>query len=195
MAADGYSAWLRQELGGLIEELDVDDRQKRFLRSRWLDQVAWLEVKAKQCQQRYYGLRLVAIVGGLIVPALVSLNVRQGKVASPLAWTTFTLSLVVAIAVSLEGFFHYGERWRQYRRTAELLKSHGWQFYELAGAYAGYRSHRTAFRSFAATVEGLISEDVNAYVNRVMRESQHDDDAQAEVEADAEAKAEHKQEG
>ncbi len=80
MAADSYAAWLREELGGLVDELELDDRQKRFMRSRWLDQVVWLEGKAKTSQQRYYALRMVAIVGGLIVPALVSLNVRGSDV-------------------------------------------------------------------------------------------------------------------
>jgi hypothetical protein len=97
--------------------------------------------------------------------------VRQGHVGSAIAWATFTLSLVVATAVSVEGF---GERWRQYRRTAELVKSHGWQSYELAGAYASYGSQGAAFGRFPTTVEGLIAEDVDAYVNRVMPEGTHD---------------------
>jgi hypothetical protein len=180
MAADDYATWLHQEYDGLIDELDLTDHQKRFMRSRWLDQLTWLEGKAKGCQRWYYGLRLVAIVGGLIVPALVSLNVRQGEVASALAWTTFVVSLLVAIAVAVEGFFHYGDRWRHYRRSAELLKSHGWQFYELAGAYANYRSHGAAFRRFATTVESLIAEDVDTYVSRVMAEGQRNDGAEAE---------------
>ena len=41
------------------------------MRSRWLDQIVWLEGKANGSQRWYYGLRLVAIVGGLIVPALI----------------------------------------------------------------------------------------------------------------------------
>jgi len=69
-------------------------------------------------------------------------------------------------AVAIEGFFHYGERWRHYRRTSELLKSQGWQFFELAGPYEGHRTHRTAFRAFASTVEGLIAEDVVIQIQR-----------------------------
>ncbi len=140
----------------MIDELDLDEPQRRFMRSRWLDQVAWLERKAKLCQQRYYSLRIVAIVGGVVVPALVSLNVRTGSVASTIAWTTFAVSLLVAAAVALEEFFHYGDRWRNYRRSAEDLKSRGWQFFELSGDYAGHGSHRAAFRDFAAAVERAI---------------------------------------
>jgi Protein of unknown function (DUF4231) len=173
MPADSPSARLAQEFGGMLDELDLDERQRRFVRSRWFDQMAWFEAKAKQTQRRYYVLRLVAIVGGLVVPALVSLNVRHGTVASTIAWTTFALSLVVGIAVAVDGFFNYGGRWRQYRRTAELLKGHGWQFYELVGVYGGARTHRAAFAKFAAAVESLIAEDVETYLSKVMREQPH----------------------
>jgi hypothetical protein len=174
-AAETYESWLKEEFEGLIEELDLADSQKRYLRSRWLDQIVWLEKKAKQNQRLYYTLRVIAIVGGVIVPALVSLNVREGDVASAIAWTTFAVSLVVAIAVAVEGFFRYGERWRHYRRTVELMKSQGWQFYELAGVYADFRTPSSAFRTFAATVEALIAEDVNTYVSQVVRDGKPGD--------------------
>ena len=168
MTATGLS--LAQELGSLVDELSLDDRQKHFMRARWLDQVLWLERKATQAQQRYYALRLVGIVGGLVVPALVSLNLHRADTASAIAWTTFSVSLVVAIAIAVEGFFNYGGRWRRFRRTAEQLKGEGWQFSGLAGTYAAYRTHNAAFRPFAAAVESLIAQDVESYLTRVARE-------------------------
>jgi len=38
-AGNAYGDWLQQEFGGLIDALGLDEMQKRFLRSRWLDQV------------------------------------------------------------------------------------------------------------------------------------------------------------
>jgi Protein of unknown function (DUF4231) len=175
MSSDAYTSWLRTELGALIEELDLDEPEKRYLRSRWLDQLVWLEAKAGDAQRKYYGLRVVAIVGGLVVPALVSLNVGS-DVAAWVTWATFALSLIVAIAVAIEGFFHYGERWRHYRRTAELMKAQGWQFYELAGAYERQPSHRAAFKMFAATIEGALAEDVDVYIREVVYERPPDPD-------------------
>ncbi len=183
MPTNASSGWLVEEFGGLLDDFDLDERQRRFVRARWLDQLAWFESKAKQAQQRYHLLRLVAIVGGLIVPALVGLNLRHGTVASTIAWVTFALSLVVGIAVALDGFFNYGGRWRQYRRTAELLKGHGWQYFELVGVYSGYPNHRAAFGRFAAAVEALIAEDVEAYLSKVMRE--HPQGEEAKKDADA----------
>lgn len=181
MPTNASSGWLVEEFGGLLDDFDLDERQRRFVRARWLDQLAWFESKAKQAQQRYHLLRLVAIVGGLIVPALVGLNLRHGTVASTIAWVTFALSLVVGIAVALDGFFNYGGRWRQYRRTAELLKGHGWQYFELVGVYSGYPNHRAAFGRFAAAVEALIAEDVEAYLSKVMREHPQGEEAKKDA--------------
>jgi hypothetical protein len=161
--------------------VELGDRQRHYMRSRWLEQIVWLEGKAKKSQRWYYSLRLMAIVGGLIVPALVSLNVNEGEFRKAVVWTTFVVSLVVAIAVAVEGFFHYGDRWRHYRRTAETMKSQGWQFYELAGPYSAFPTHAVGFPTFAATVEALFQEDVDTYVNRVMREGQRGTDAEAEA--------------
>jgi len=155
----------------IIDGLSLTNLQKDFLRDRWVDQLEWFEAKSAYNQRRYYALRIVVVIGGVTVPALVSLNVRKGDVAQKLAWVTFALSLVVAIAAALETFFGYGERWRTFRRTAELLKSHGWQYFELAGPYAA-PDHATAFPAFAAQVEGLVQQDVDAFIAARTRAAQ-----------------------
>jgi len=98
-----------------------------------------MEKKAVSAQKRYYLLRLTAIVGGVTLPALVSLNISGESVSAYLCWLTFCISLLVAISVAVEGFFNYGERWRHYRRTVEDLKREGWQFFQLSGPYGVVR--------------------------------------------------------
>ncbi|MGI9023554.1 MAG: DUF4231 domain-containing protein [Acidimicrobiales bacterium] len=163
MSRDGYREWLKNDFEELIELVDVADIQKRFLRSRWLDQVLWTEGKAPREQRRYHVLRVTAIAGGVLVPALVSLDIGGGE-GDAVRWVTFALGLLVALAVSLEGFFRFGERWRHYRRTAELLKIEGWQFFESAGPYQGL-DHRSAFPSFASRTEAIIQRDVDAFIS------------------------------
>ena len=158
-----YTNQLKQEFGEIIEGLNLGELQKRFLLGRWLDQVLWFESNARSNQRRYYALRLITIVCGVVVPALVSLNVRKDEVAQTLAWATFGLSLVVAISAAVEAFFRYGERWRTFRRTAEALKAQGWQFFELGGPYQA-PDHATAFPSFAAQVEIVVQQDVEAFI-------------------------------
>jgi hypothetical protein len=163
-----YSDWLKSEFGGLIDELGVDQQRKRFLKSRWLDQVIWTEGKAHQARNRYYLLRLTTVVGALLVPALVSVNPSDETLDDAVRIATWVVSLIVAASAAVEQFFHFGDRWRNYRRTAERLKAEGWLYLQLSGPYAGNRAtHEDAYSAFAIRVEELIQSDVDAYLTEV----------------------------
>jgi hypothetical protein len=167
-AAGKKSVALEKQLVDLIDRCELDPHQKMYMRRRWLDQVLWFERRAETNQRRFYLLRIMAIVGGVVVPALVSLNLTRKDIESDVVWTTFAISLVVGIAIAIDGFFDFGGRWREYRRTSELLKASGWEFFELAGPFANYSSNRAAFGSFVVVVEGLISHDVAVYLAKLM---------------------------
>jgi Protein of unknown function (DUF4231) len=115
---------VEEQLLPLVDQLDLEPLQREFLRRRWLDQVSWLENRAAGSQRWYNRLRLITIVGGVIIPALVGLNV-SGEVSERIRWTVFGLGLIVALAAAIEGFFHFSDRWPHYRRTAELTQERG----------------------------------------------------------------------
>jgi hypothetical protein len=165
-----------------MDQLDLQPLQKEFLRRRWLDQFGWLEHRATNSQRWYNRLRLITIVGGVIIPALVGLNV-SGPSSERIRWTVFGLGLVVALAAAIEGFFHFSDRWPHYRRTAELLKSEGWQFFQLSGPYAASGSHAGAYPLFAAQVEVLIQRDVDVYFTAVVAERNEQQGKQTDEEA------------
>lgn len=164
-----YRDRLKQDFGALIDALDLDDLRRHFLRSRWLDQVLWMEGRANHARSWYYALRLTTVIGGVIIPALVSLTV-SGQALVVIRWATFGLSLTVAISAAVEEFFRYGERWRHYRRSVELLKIEGWQFFQLSGPYRRYQSHADASPRFAARVEEVIQQDVQVYISQIVSE-------------------------
>jgi hypothetical protein len=173
-----YRKWLEQDMGELIDALDLLDLQKHFLRSRWLGQVLWMEDASDRSRIRYYILRVTTIAGGVFLPALVSLNV-SGQAASFIRWFTFGLSLLVAISAALEEVFHFGEHWRHYRRTVELLKIEGWQFFQLSGPYRRYKqNHAGAYPAFAARVEDIIRREVEVYITEVVREKEEKEEEQ-----------------
>jgi hypothetical protein len=149
---------LQQEPAAVIDQLELSDLQKRCLRARWLEAVLWMDGKARQAQRVYYALRLLIIIGGVIIPALVSLDLGSNLAAGLVRWTTLGLSLVVAISAAIEGFFRYGERWRHYRAMVERLKIEGWQFFQLSGPYNQHASHAAAYTAFAARVEEINPE-------------------------------------
>lgn len=173
-----YHQRLKAELGQLVDQLELSPLQKRCVRGRWLDTVLWMEGRANATRNRYYLLRLSIIGGGVLIPALISLDLAGGGGEMLLRWATFALSLVVAISAALEGFFRYGERWRHYRRTVELLKTEGWQFFQQSGRYADAGGHADAFPAFAGRVEDLIESNVETYVTEITRErDERKDDA------------------
>lgn len=175
-----YSAFLRQELGDTIEQLDLPAREKRFIKGRWLDQLLWLEGRAGKDQKKYLRLRIITIVGGVIVPALVSLNnVDDVRLRNFIGWVTYATSLTVAVSAAVEEFFQYGQSYRRYRNTAEGLKIEGWSYFQLSGPYEDARDHQDAYKTFAAHVESIIQKDVEGYNAEMMKkqEKQLEDDS------------------
>ena len=169
MGQRAYNQWLQEDLGELIVSLELSDLQQHFLKSRWLGQVLWMGGKASQCQAWHYALRVTAILGGVVVPALVGLQPANGTIPL-LRWATFGISLVVALAVALEGFFRFGERWRHYRRSVETLQAEGWEFLQLCGPYDRAANHAEAYPQFAQRVEDLLRSEVDVYVTQVVKE-------------------------
>ena len=178
---DPYLAELRATFERLVEQTDLDDRQRDFFKARWLDQVIWMEGRAAKAQRFYYRLRLVTVVGAVTVPALVSLSVYGGVFGNAVKALTWCVSLVVAVCAAVEGFFQFGQRWRGYRGTVERLKMEGWLYLEQAGPYAELSSHRDAFSAFAARVEELIKTDVDVYLTEVALEKQKQREASQEA--------------
>ena len=154
----------------LVEQLDLSDDQKLLLRSRWLDQMRWMSVKARVSRRRHLALRWVITCGGVILPALVSFSLGAGQ-SEPLRWITFAVSLVVALLAVTEEVFHFGDSWHHYRRTTELLKTAGWQFVQLTGPYARTHTHADALPAFTRHVEEILTENVDEYFGRVVAES------------------------
>ena len=160
-----YQRWLKHDICEVIETLKLSEIQKHALRSRWVDRVVWTEKQATRSRRAYYWFRLVAICGGVLVPAFVSLNL-DGSGASAVRWLAFIVSLLVALSIAVEEFFHFGDRWRHFRRTAEWLKIEGWQFLQLSGDYRR-KTHAEAYPLFAHRVEGVIHEDVDTFLTNV----------------------------
>jgi hypothetical protein len=177
-----YHQMLRQELADLVDKLELPDLYKQSMKARWLDQVIWTDKKASQSQKRYYGLRLTTVIGGVIIPALVAFNnfgldrQQEEHLNSAFPIALFGFTQVVAVCTAVEEFFQYGVRWRQYRTTSESLKSEGWQYFQLSGAYRKAHTHLHAYPIFSTRVERIIRRDVQTYLSEIAKEQQREDD-------------------
>jgi hypothetical protein len=170
--APSYADQLGDSFGAQIDGLQsLAPAQKAYLTSRWLDQVSWLESKAAKAQKRYYGLRIVTVVGAVMIPALVGLDGLGAPWDGLVRAATWTVSLVTALSAAVEGFFRFGERWRTYRRTAEQLKTEGWLYFQLAGRYGvDGAGHEALYGAFVNRVEEIITSDVEVYITEVVAE-------------------------
>ena len=170
--SDTRLADLRATFERLVAHTDLDERQRDFFTSRWLEQVVWMEERAAKFQRLYYRLRLVTVVGAVTVPTLLGLAVYGGSLEDVAKVVAICVSLLVAVCAAVEGFFQFGQRWRGYRGTLERLKTEGWLFLEQAGPYAASSSHSESYASFAARVEELIKTNVDVYLTEVAADKQ-----------------------
>jgi hypothetical protein len=159
-----------ESLERLIETLDLSTLQKQYMKLRWLDQVTYMSKRSRETRNWYYRLRMTAIIGSVVVPILLGLqpNIKNSKV--DLRWLTIGLSGIVAVSTAVEEFFHFGDRWRHFRRTTEALKTQGWQFSQLGGLYNAYPTHEAAFQSFTTYIEMLLQHENEVFVSEVMKE-------------------------
>jgi hypothetical protein len=163
MASEGD--YLKKEFTTLINALELSDLQKQLMKSRWLDQVLWLEARAKSAKKWSTRLRLTTIIGGVLIPAFVSLNFNKDTSEKyHIGWLTFGLSQIVAVSASVEQYLGFTEKQTQYRKTAESLKSEAWKFFQLTGSYDKYKQHGEAYSVFASRVENFMQEDVQAII-------------------------------
>ncbi|NUO83474.1 DUF4231 domain-containing protein [candidate division KSB1 bacterium] len=161
----------KPDLQTLLQNLTLDEIKKNALQGRWLDQMKWMSGRAKHTKSWYFRLRLTAIIGGLLIPALVSVNnFKVGATEFEVKWVVFALGLIVAICGAVEEFFRFGERWRHYRQHLEALKTEGWQFVQLIGNYSSeqYPTHAAAYTKFATRIEEILQREVGVYVTEVM---------------------------
>ncbi len=163
-----YEQYLREELGSLVEQLKLPNLYKQSLKQRWIDQVVWADKKADQCRRMHYRLRLTTIISGVVLPALVGINMQLSKdneyFRDWFPYVPFFLSQVIAVSAALDEFHRYGDRWRDYRKMAEDLKAEGWQYVQLSGSYDNLVDHIDGYATFASRVESIIKNDVQNYI-------------------------------
>lgn len=168
-----------QRMAAMLESLEITDFQKGLLRERWLDQASWMGAQSRKARRRYLSFRIPVVVGGVFIPALVTILLSaRGEAGATIGWLggfpvdairflAFAVSITVALCAGIEEVFHFGDRWRHYRRSAELLKTIGWQYLTLSGMFRRYPTHTAAFTTFTERVEDTLNEDVEGYLGAI----------------------------
>lgn len=152
----------RQELEEFIDGKEDLKPYNDFLKQRWLKMVIWWHNRSVEARWKYFFFRRAVVVGGVLIPVLSTLNMKD--TFAPYAPIAIAIvGAFVAGCAAWEGIANYGEIWRGKRRSAELLKVEGWQFFQLCGKYQDDGDYKKAFPRFAAEVEDMIAKEVGEY--------------------------------
>jgi hypothetical protein len=157
------------ELSNLIDKLnDLNDAERESIKARWLKYVQWWDSRARRAKSWYYLLRTVVVIGGAAIPVLLALGeVNQlADSASRFTIAAIITSFFVAISAGTESLFSFGDIWREKRDVCELIKSEGFNFFQLSGDYTG-KSRKDAYLLFVSNVEELIRVEIKGYIRAV----------------------------
>lgn len=134
---------------------------EEYIKCRVSNGIGWYRDEADSARSRYLVMRIVAVLFAAFVP--VVLNLSTGWPYQNYVVTV--LSLVVVIAVSLEGVLHYKERWRTYRSTSSALEHEFFAYQTGAPPYDKHQDatgRHTSFDKFVRRVETLIAHEVES---------------------------------
>lgn len=130
-----------------------------YMQMRVANGIDWYKSAAVTARAKYLIMRVIAVVGAALVP--VFLNAFPTHVL-----ITTGISILVVLAVSLEGVLHYKEQWRNYSATSSALEH---EFYAMKLGTPPYDTviPELTFNLFAQRVEDTINQEVSTTLNTV----------------------------
>jgi len=134
--------------------------QMRIIELRYLGLLKQYESRLIYIDFFYHFSRAFISLGGVVVPALLSIQSPTSDYSTPLYWTTWAISLMVTILHNFSAIFRFDKKFVGIHSTYERLKGEGWQYFELSGRYSGHHGHGTPthqnqFMYFVNNVEKL----------------------------------------
>ncbi len=128
-------------------------RQETYMQQRWQTQRDYYSKQSARNKRWHQSLQLFIALGAIAVPIILNIPEIPKQIPT-------ILSGLVAGAAALENVFRFGDNWRNFRQTLEVLKRERALFEAKAGPY---RESEDAFTIFVERVESLISEETMRY--------------------------------
>ena len=132
------------------------EREKKYLDERWQGQKNYYSDKVSFNKKWHQRLRLFVALTAVVIPILLSIpGVDKG--------IPTVLSALVGLATVTEGVYGFGDNWRSFRQTLEVLKRER-ALYD--AKVEPYHDPATAFSMFVKNCEAAISQETGAYFER-----------------------------
>lgn len=140
-----------------------------YIQQRVIQFVDWYDKKAVSAKSAYLRIRVTSVIGALIVPILANLNFAGYDQYKTAAITV--VSLIVSAAVALDGVYHFGDQWKNYRSTEQFLSRERFLFQTGEGPYKQLSSEE-AFILFVERCEAQIAAENSATLNVIASAAQ-----------------------
>ena len=186
MAKSSYS--LYKELSALIEETDLNERQKNLIKTRVAGQLDFYDKRATRARNRNFRLRIIGIVASIIVPTIINLNIPGDNEKSRIfrevvLLVASGLSLTGAISIAVHDFLKVGVEYTHYRQFCEEGKTYYFRYLSLTDKYKTFANHDAAYKEFTAQMENLFRQESSEYVEEVLKPKEEDDEEEKKEQA------------
>jgi hypothetical protein len=116
--------------------------------------------RVKKYDYFHHFTRLIISLGGVAVPALLSIQSPGQLNSISLYWFTWIVSLTVTVLQNLSNIFRFDKKYFGINSTIDKLSSEGWQYLELSGKYTSHHPHPPAthanqYQLFVNTIEKI----------------------------------------
>lgn len=149
----------------------TQDSVQQYFENR-LDQYrSWYDRKSVEMKKKYQRTQVISAIGAVLVPVInnISIAVPIGNENIDISKLSVTIiGLLVALAIAIEGVYHYREQWKNYRSTEQYLETQKQLFIHRIGEYSEL-DDKNAFRLLVNHVEGAIAEENAVTLNVLTR--------------------------
>jgi hypothetical protein len=146
-----------------VDEFDrenqINSTTRVWLERRFLNEIDRRRGLERRWRYMFWCTRYVILSGSLILPALIT----AGRSVTWLNLVGIIVSIIVALATSIEMVLRTGRKWRLYRQGADSLSTEGAAFFQAIGHYATLDENRRV-KEFKTRVEALIEDLHDSYL-------------------------------
>jgi len=158
---------------------ELSDQQIRIIEVRYLNVLNEYRKRIGLYDFLYHFSRVFISLGGVAVPALLSIQ-SPGQVSSvALYWFTWIISLAVTIIHNISNIFRFDKKYQGIHTTIEKLHSEGWRYLQLSGRYSTHNTqlvstHTNQYLHFVNTIEKIKNKQIEIEFNAPSEEKLKD---------------------
>ena len=161
-----------RKVTSIVQDLDLDEFQKKILFKRYIRQVAIYEKRTKEFGITYNAFRTVVTVGSILLPAFLSIQ-NDDDYSTNIYWTTWGISIVITLCNGCIQLYSLDKNYITFSYIVEKLKTEGWKYFQCSGHYK-FKTHRENFVNFCEMIEKLKMKQVSKEIEFISKQGGND---------------------